>query len=44
MNETETLELVCLAQTGNREAFNRLVQEHETMVFAVVDATRLALP
>jgi len=36
MNETETLELVRLAQTGNREAFNRLVQEHETMVFAVV--------
>jgi RNA polymerase sigma-70 factor (ECF subfamily) len=36
MNEIETLELVRLAQAGNREAFNRLVQEHETMVFAVV--------
>jgi len=36
MNETETLELVRLAQTGNREAFNRLVQQNETMVFAIV--------
>ena len=36
MNETETLELVRLAQAGNRDAFNRLVQQHETMVFAIV--------
>src|SRR5258708_28288402 len=36
MIETETLELVRLAQAGNRDAFNSLVRENETMVFAVV--------
>ena len=36
MNETETLELVCLAQAGNREAFDQLVVRCEPMVFAVV--------
>ena len=36
MNETETLELVRLAQAGNREAFDQLVLRCEPMVFAVV--------
>ena len=36
MVETESLEQVRLAQAGNREAFNRLVLENETLVFAVV--------
>jgi RNA polymerase sigma-70 factor, ECF subfamily len=36
MNETELIELVCLARAGNREAFGQLVQRTESMVFAVV--------
>jgi RNA polymerase sigma-70 factor (ECF subfamily) len=36
MNETELFNLVRLAQCGSREAFNRIVQETETMVFAIV--------
>jgi RNA polymerase sigma-70 factor (ECF subfamily) len=36
MNETELIELVCLARAGNREAFDQLVQRTESMVFAVV--------
>src|SRR5215471_18791820 len=36
MNETEITELVRLARTGNRSAFDRLVQICEPMVFAVV--------
>ena len=34
--ETEIIELVCLAQSGCREAFDQLVQRTESMVFAVV--------
>src|SRR5262245_3067085 len=36
MNDTEIFELVRLAQAGNRDAFNQLVQRTESMVFAVV--------
>jgi len=36
MNDIETLELVRLAQAGNREAFDQLVLRTESMVFAIV--------
>ncbi len=36
MNETEMIELVCLARRGDREAFDQLVICCEPMVFAVV--------
>jgi RNA polymerase sigma-70 factor (ECF subfamily) len=36
MNETEMIELVRLAQAGSRDAFDQLVQQTESMVFAVV--------
>ena len=36
MNEIEILELVCLARTGDRDAFDELVRRTEPMVFGIV--------
>ncbi|MCA9072839.1 MAG: sigma-70 family RNA polymerase sigma factor, partial [Planctomycetaceae bacterium] len=36
MNETELIQLVTLAQTGDRDAFGKLVQQFEQTVFATV--------